>query len=317
MANWTIEDYIEAKRLGMPYTGHGNSPGTLVTYERALMRLERYAGKPLADITPDDLQSILEAMEAAGISDNTKNHLKTIAAQAFEWAIGTDKYDEKNPFKALPRRRVEREVKPALEPEEVQRLLDALDTVEREKFERVPEGSVVRNTRWFQDGPTGKNRLIAELQAYGALRIGEALGLKKVDVLTDGIRVRGKGGKWRLVPIPQETMEKLRAYVKAHPYTEYVFYGESGRAFGVDQGKPMKEATYYIAFNAALEKAGLDPSLTPHILRHTAATRVQEAVGDLAVTQDFLGHASPTTTRIYVRVANTKVKAACAAAFGK
>lgn len=313
---FTIDEYIEAKRLGLPHAGRKAAPSTLGTFTKVLRRVERLAGKPLAEIGADDIEPILRAAEADGIAENTKNQMVSVATSAFAWAIGTDRYAGKNPFAAVPFVRVEREIKDVLSREEVDQLIAAMEANERAKFDRVPEGSLVRNTGWFQAGPTSKYTLLTKLLYFGGLRLGEARGLLKAGVKHDHVRIQGKGGKWRLVPLPDDVMTELRAYVKAHPHTDFVFYGEHGQARGVDTGKPMREMTYYKVFEEALATAGLPAHLTPHSLRHSAATHVQEAMNDLSITSRFLGHASVTTTMIYVHTANSQVKQACAAAFG-
>ncbi|HYN88928.1 MAG TPA: tyrosine-type recombinase/integrase, partial [Ardenticatenaceae bacterium] len=59
--------------------------------------------------------------------------------------------------------------------------------------------------------------------------------------------------------------------------------------------------------NELLQAAGIEYPITPHILRHTFATRALEVTGDLAVVQDLLGHAEPTTTRIYAKVRSKRL----------
>ena len=65
---------------------------------------------------------------------------------------------------------------------------------------------------------------------------------------------------------------------------------------------PISTNTARTVLNALCQSAGLDESITPHLLRHRFATRVLGATHDLAATQDLLGHASPTTTRIYAKL---------------
>jgi len=73
---------------------------------------------------------------------------------------------------------------------------------------------------------------------------------------------------------------------------------------------PITTDTVRRALNQLASVAGLEESITPHLLRHRFATRVLKATHDLAVTQDLLGHASPATTRIYTKLTDEDTQAA-------
>lgn len=142
------------------------------------------------------------------------------------------------------------------------------------------------------------------LLLYGAgLRIGEALGLDRRDAGLDprdlrGLRVRGKGGKERLVPVLPVVAEAVAAYLAACPAPplpgEPLFKGARGRR--LQQGVVQKQVR---RLRVGL---GLPETATPHALRHSFATHLLGAGADLRAIQELLGHASLSTTQGYTEV---------------
>jgi integrase len=159
-----------------------------------------------------------------------------------------------------------------------------------------------------------KYRLFFELMYFGGLRIGEVTRLRREDITNDGIVVRGKGNKQRYVYLPAKIRKKLRQYIHDHSLSEYVFYGESSNA---DPSKPISLVAAYEHFEEAKTWCGLHPKLRPHNLRHTSATHMHESTGDLAMTQKFLGHASPATTVIYAQISDQRLQQASKNVFGE
>ncbi len=138
------------------------------------------------------------------------------------------------------------------------------------------------------------------LLLYGCgLRISEALGLLGTDLpLRESLRVRGKGRKERLVPVVPVTRHAMEAYVDACPFeiggNEPVFRGIRGGALSPRQVQKLMATVR--------TQLGLPPSATPHAMRHSFATHLLDAGGDLRTIQDLLGHASLSTTQAYTAV---------------
>ncbi len=135
---------------------------------------------------------------------------------------------------------------------------------------------------------------------YGCgLRLSEALALKTADLpLTDMLRVTGKRGKTRLVPLLPLVREAVHAYARAQPFAlapdAVLFRGVQGGPLG-----PRMVQKLMARMRGAL---GLPPSATPHALRHSFASHLLAAGGDLRTIQDLLGHASLSTTQVYTKV---------------
>src|SRR6185369_16413318 len=145
------------------------------------------------------------------------------------------------------------------------------------------------------------------LLLYGAgLRIGEALGLAKgtVDELLksgrDTLSIIGKGNKTRLVPLLPQALEALVAYREACPFMKALGPGDA--FFLGARGSPLDPAIVQKRVRDLRRQLGLTESVTPHALRHSFATHLLAAGGDLRTIQELLGHASLSTTQRYTGV---------------
>ncbi|EKF61382.1 site-specific tyrosine recombinase XerC [Agrobacterium albertimagni AOL15] len=141
---------------------------------------------------------------------------------------------------------------------------------------------------------------------YGCgLRISEALGLTP-DVFQGRpttLRITGKGGKTRLVPLLPVVMEAVETYYKLCPY-----HLEPGAAlFRGARGGPLQPAIIQREMQKLRSALGLPDSATPHALRHSFATHLLGSGGDLRTIQELLGHASLSTTQIYTGVDSARL----------
>lgn len=140
------------------------------------------------------------------------------------------------------------------------------------------------------------------LLLYGSgLRISEALSLRVKDAptrLRDVLRIEGKGGKIRLVPVLPVTMEAVDRYRKLCPYP----LDANGPLFLGAKGGPLSPRIIQLVIERARDALGLPETATPHALRHSFATHLLSAGADLRQIQELLGHASLSTTQIYTEV---------------
>ena len=140
------------------------------------------------------------------------------------------------------------------------------------------------------------------LLLYGCgLRIAEALSIKAKDAPTpdrDVLRITGKGGKERLVPVLPVVRDAVARYLQLCPYPldpdEPMFRGA--------KGGPLSPRLIQLAMERLRETLDLPATATPHALRHSFATHLLSAGGDLRQIQELLGHASLSTTQAYTEV---------------
>ena len=135
---------------------------------------------------------------------------------------------------------------------------------------------------------------------YGCgLRISEALGLTGADVpLPPVMRIKGKGGKERVVPVINAARDAVDAYLKLSPHqvepNSPLFRGVRGGALNPRMVQKVMEKSRL--------QLGLPATATPHAMRHSFATHLLTAGGDLRAIQELLGHASLSTTQAYTAV---------------
>jgi integrase/recombinase XerC len=160
--------------------------------------------------------------------------------------------------------------------------------------------AALTTTAEMEDRPWVAARDIAVLSlCYGAgLRISEALALCRADLDGPALRVTGKGGKTRLVPLIAPVRAAIEGYLAQCPFkltpTQTLFRGVKGGTLS-----PRLIQLRVAQLRGAL---GLPPSATPHALRHSFATHLLGRGGDLRAIQELLGHASLSTTQIYTAV---------------
>ncbi len=135
---------------------------------------------------------------------------------------------------------------------------------------------------------------------YGCgLRISEALALRQGDApLGEVLRIRGKGGRERLAPVLPVVARAVETYRALCPYAP----GPEAPLFLGVRGGPLNPRQVQGAMAAARRQLGLPATATPHALRHSFATHLLEAGGDLRTIQELLGHASLATTQVYTGV---------------
>jgi len=134
---------------------------------------------------------------------------------------------------------------------------------------------------------------------YGAgLRIAEALALSKNDLDGTSVRVDGKGGKTRMVPVIAPVQSAIEEYLKICPFDlkplDPIFRGV--------RGGPLSPRVVQLRMVQLRSALGLPQSASPHALRHSFATHLLGNGGDLRTIQELLGHSSLSSTQIYTRV---------------
>ena len=152
----------------------------------------------------------------------------------------------------------------------------------------------------------GKRDIAVLTLLYGCgLRISEALGLRRGDIPAGTnseamplLRITGKGGKTRMVPILPVVIEAIRDYLAICPFgaaaDDPLFFGA--------RGGPLQPRLIQGAMQDLRARLGLPETATPHALRHSFATHLLAGGGDLRAIQELLGHASPSTTQRYTEV---------------
>jgi integrase/recombinase XerD len=162
------------------------------------------------------------------------------------------------------------------------------------------------------DTPTiVRDRAILETLYAAGLRISELVGLDRPDLdLDDGVvRVFGKGGKERVVPIGRAARAALTEYLTlARPQLVRTASGSHDAVFLNARGGRLTRQGCWGIVRAAAKRVGLEDRVSPHVLRHSCATHLLDHGADLRVVQEVLGHVSLSTTQVYTKVTAERLR---------
>ncbi len=281
---------------------------TLVAYEHDVATflgfMTAYLGKPP---TLDALSKLKPAEFRAWLAERARQGLaRTSTARAFSSVRSFFQFLDKRGLAhnasigAIQTPKLPRSVPKALSERDMEDLLEAPSEQERDAWLDLRDAAVL-------------------MLLYGAgLRVGEALGLTKgnvEDLLKTGrdtLSITGKGSKTRLVPLLPQALDALRAYRDACPWL--VARGPGETFFVGARGGALDPAIVQKRVRDIRRGLGLAESVTPHALRHSFATHLLGAGGDLRTIQELLGHASLSTTQRYTDVDTARLTAVYRAA---
>lgn len=176
---------------------------------------------------------------------------------------------------------------------------------------RAAEGVSVDKEDWRAVLRRLRDIAIVHVLRASGMRVGELAQLRRGDLDRQNQAVRvlhGKGGKQRLAYLDRRAWVALQSYlarrdagVRGKAAAHLPLIARHDKRAG-NRVLPLSTNGIREVLNRLAVAAGLEESLTPHQFRHRFATKVLATTGDLAVTQDLLGHASPQTTRIYAKL---------------
>jgi len=161
-----------------------------------------------------------------------------------------------------------------------------------------------------------RDRALLEVLYGTGARISEAVGLDvdDVDLVAGSVRLRGKGGKDRIVPLGRYAREALDAYlVRGRPTLASAGRGIAAVFLNRNGGRLSRQSAWTV-LRASATRAGLTVEVSPHTLRHSFATHLLDGGADVRVVQELLGHASVATTQIYTLVTVDRLREVFAAA---
>lgn len=177
--------------------------------------------------------------------------------------------------------------------------------------ERLPKilsvDDVVRLLTWTPKATRGRVRFKAMLELLYAsgLRVSELVSLtrEQLDLDLGSVRVFGKGGKERVVPVHPRAVQILKRYLEGRrDSSPLLFPGSKGRA--------LTRVAFWYELKKWAREAGVHRPVSPHVIRHCFATHLLQGGADLRVVQEMLGHSDIATTQIYTHVDRRSIKKA-------
>jgi integrase/recombinase XerC len=235
---------------------------------------------PLARVTVSDMRSWMAHERGRGLSARSLARALSSVKGFMRWLAEREGFDPT----AVLSTRAPKFRKKLPRPLEVDAAQAMLETVEMQASEP-----------WI----AARDAAVVTLLWGCGLRISEALSLDGRDFpLGPSLRITGKGGKERVVPVIGHARDAVAAYVTACPYPP-----EAGQPlFRGTRGGPLNPRLVQKAMERARLQLGLPSTATPHAMRHSFATHLLSAGGDLRAIQELLGHASLSTTQAYTAV---------------
>ena len=266
------------------------SPATLEAYGRDLARLTAYAqgaGRAILGLKQADLSEFIGSLRGEGLSARSVARAVHALRGFFRFAVREGRI-EADPMENLRAPRAFTALPRYLTPAQVEALLAAPDVV-------TPLGI--------------RDRAILEVFYATGLRISELIGLRRQDVNVEVglLTCFGKGRKERLVPLGAEArrwvvryFDDVRPSLAGGRLAVELFLGNRGRRL-------TSMGLWGIVRRHAVT-AGLEATLTPHVLRHSFATHLLERGADLRALQAMLGHADISTTQIYTHITRERLR---------
>lgn len=235
---------------------------------------------PLAKITVSDMRSWMASERTRGVAARSLARSLSAVKSFYKWLADREGFEPT----AVLLTRSPKFTKKLPRPLAIDAAAAMIDTVELQA----------------KDGWVAARDAAVVTMLYGCgLRISEALSLKGAALpLPDTLIITGKGGKDRLVPVIQAAKDAVNTYLRLCPHA----MEPDAPLFRGIRGGPLNPRAVQKVMEKARLQLGLPATATPHALRHSFATHLLSAGGDLRAIQELLGHASLSTTQAYTAV---------------
>ena len=273
-----VDDYLQVLRLE-----RGLSQNTISAYNDDLKDFITLSGaKDASDVTSRAVSRYLTSLTSSGKRPATIARKLSSIRRFLAWLVDGGKLSS-NPMQGISSPKLSRYHPHYLSVREIESIFKAIDTTARDGL---------------------RDKMIFELLYGCGLRISELLTLKHADIeMAAGfLRVTGKGGKQRLVPLGDLARDAVASYRDAQ---EAALAGKGHPPSLVlvnNRGVKMSRVGLWKIVRKWVQKAGILKAVTPHTFRHSFATHMLEGGADLRVVQEMLGHADISTTQIYTHV---------------
>jgi integrase/recombinase XerD len=233
------------------------------------------------EVALEDLQELVISLHEMGI--NPRSQARIISGiKSFYRFMEMEKHIDRNPTELLEAPKIGLKLPAFLTLPEINAMIDSIDLSQ-------PEGQ--------------RNKAILETLYSCGLRVSELIGLRFSNLyLGEGfIRVEGKGGKQRLVPISKTAIKEIHLYLEDRNHIA-VKKGHEDILFLNRRGTSLSRVMIFKLVKRFAEQAGVRKNVSPHTFRHSFATHLLEGGANLRAIQAMLGHEKITTTEIYTHL---------------
>lgn len=271
----------------------GLAPRTVEAYARDLARFAGFLGEQgvvrLRDVKHEHLTSFIAWLEAGGLGARSRvRSLVSVRRLLRHRGLTGSRGD---PSEGIHSPRFERRLPRVLRCDEAVALIEAVDL----------------------SSPLGlRDRAMLEVLYGAGLRVSELVGLPLggLDLRAGWVRVRGKGGRERVVPLGTPAVEALGEWLESgRPELARRTQRETEAVFLSQRGAAMTRQNFFTRLRGIARLAGIPTErVSPHVLRHAFATHMLEGGADLRALQTMLGHADLSTTQIYTHVSAARLR---------
>ena len=276
------------------------SPNTLRAYERDMRELTRYVARQLGETVAWDrvdrliMRGYLGHLTRRGLARRSVARALSSARSFFRF-LHREELVDANPARAVGSPKLDRRLPGYLDRAQADHLFEAAQLrAESLRFTDV------------------RNLAMLELLYSCGLRVSELQGINTsdLDLLSQQVKVRGKGRKERIVPVGDHALRALRNYEAKRDELQRRLGGKVARGafFLSERGTRLSVRGVQDAVVGLLRLVDEERGLTTHALRHTFATHLVDAGADLRAVQELLGHASISTTQIYTHTSVERLR---------
>ena len=274
--------------LETAWSEQGLSDNTLSAYRSDLLSFVKWLQAKDQLVINADWQDLLKFLDSFENASPRSRARRLSSLRRFYHFLIREELLEEDPTSKLKTPKAGRSLPKSLTEEEVEALLEAPD---------------VEQALGLRD------KAMIELIYATGLRVSELVNLTTQEINLDHgvVRVTGKGGKERIVPMGEEAVDWIQKYMKEARPT--LLKGVlSDALFPARQGKAMGRHAFWHRIKQLSIKADINKSISPHTLRHAFATHLLNHGADLRVVQMLLGHRDISTTQIYTHVAQARLQ---------
>lgn len=267
----------------------GLSQNSIEAYIRDVVLLGRYLEEfhhnlAFSKVTPTELSAFSEWVSMSGFAPRTQARIISGIRTFFAFLL-SEKIIDENPTELLETPKLPAKLPDILSFEEIERMISGID---RSTYEGE------------------RNVAMLEVMYSSGLRVSEVVQLKISSIYFEDefLRIIGKGNKERLVPVSRSALDRLshfisnvRVHLNIKPdFSDIVFLNRRGAA--------LTRNMVFLIVKKSAAMVHIRKNISPHTIRHSFATHLVEAGADLRAVQEMLGHASITTTEIYVHMSS-------------
>lgn len=284
------EEFLNFSRIE-----RGLSNNSISAYSRDLQRFSEFLSSRSLDVIDfhqDSLDVFINELSKEGLAISSIN--RVISTLRSFYGYLEREHQLNNPMKDIESRKIPLRLPKALTIAQITSLIEASSS----------EDDII----------SLRNKAILELLYSTGGRVSEIVGLDLSDIFESNdvrvIKLRGKGGKERVVPMGSFSVKALNDYVvRVRPTLQLKnSKGKSEALFLNQRGTRIsRQSAWQIVVDCA-KKAGLTEGISPHVFRHSFATHLLDGGADIRVVQELLGHSSVTTTQIYTLITIDKIR---------